>query len=306
MSGLKFNCHSAILCLDLNWATLMENLPLSLPDFKKLADPNRYILKSLENFKSKVDVAGLAPTMHDRITHRSNGTTVLALKYSEGIVIAGDRRGSYGHLHLDDFIKVQDVGNLTFIACSGTSSYIDELEKTLKSVREYWEDLTEESIYIDGQATLLQAILKENFERLNVMMYVLGYYAVPILAGFDPFLKKGRLFEFEETGGMYEKQDYVVSGSGGGLAEIVLDDRWEAGLSEADAVRLAIRAVMRASRDNYTSPGTLAPITVYSVCKTGQKILPETKSLEFAWDLHIKDKKKRGETEKARYFGGKE
>ncbi|KKT40222.1 hypothetical protein A2W54_00110 [Candidatus Giovannonibacteria bacterium RIFCSPHIGHO2_02_43_13] len=286
---------------------MMEKMFQTALDFKNLLEPKHFALRSLENLKAKVDLAGLAPAMHDLIKNRrTNGTTVIALKYEDGIVIAGDRRGSYGHVHADDFIKVQDMGNLTFIACSGTSSYIDDLEKTLISARKYWENIIEETIYIDGQAQLLERILRQNFEYLNVLMYVLGYYAVPILAGYDPFLKKGRLFEFDETGGRYEKKDYVVSGSGGLLAEMVLDDRWEADLNETDAVLLAIRSVMRASRDNYTSPGTLAPITVYSVSKTGSRILPEKKSLRLAWSLHIKDKKRRGEKAHADFFSGKE
>jgi proteasome beta subunit len=245
--------------------------------------------------------------MHDLIKNRRiNGTTVLALKYRDGIVIAGDRRGSYGHLHDDVFIKVQDMENLTFIACSGTSAYIDELEKTLKSARKYWEETIGEPIFIDGQANLLQAVLKENFERLNVMMYMLGYYAVPILAGYDPFLKTGRVFEFDETGGMYEKKNFVVSGSGGQSARIILDDRWEVGLEEADAVELAIRAVMRASCDNYTSPGTLAPITVYSVSKSGKRFLPEKRALRLAWRLHKKDMNRRGEKSCEEFFTGKD
>src|SRR3989344_5983871 len=131
---------------------MMENMIHSTPDFKNLFETKHFALRSLENLKSKVDLAGLAPTMHDLIKNRkTNGTTVIALKYQDGIVIAGDRRGSYGHIHSDDFIKVQDMGNLTFIACSGTSSYIDDLEKTLISARKYWENIIEETIYIDGQ-----------------------------------------------------------------------------------------------------------------------------------------------------------
>lgn len=286
---------------------MFEKMMQTVPDFKELIEPKRFALRSLENLKSKVDMAGLPGAMHDLIKNRrTNGTTVIALRYENGIVIAGDRRGSYGHVHVDEFIKVQDMGNLTMIACSGTSSYIDDLEKTLVSLRKEWEKLVDMPIYIDGQVDLLQGILKRNFEYLNVLMYMLGYYAVPILAGYDPFLKKGRLFEFDETGGKFEKHDYVVSGSGGLLAEIVLDDRWEEGLNETDAVLLAIRAIMRASRDNYTSPGTLAPITVYSVSKAGKRVLPIQKALRLAWNLHIKDKKRRGEKAQEKFFSGKE
>lgn len=277
------------------------------PDFKDISGKQKFALKSLENLKSKVDFSGIAPAIHEFTKNRRiNGTTVLALKYRDGIVIAGDRRGSAGHLHVDDFVKVQDMGNLSMIACSGTSAYIADLEKTLRSVREYWEDIVGEPIYIDGQAALLQGILQNHFEYLNVLIYMLGYYAVPILAGYDPFLKKGRMFEFEENGGMYEKKDYVVSGSGGTLAEIILDDRWEEDLSETDAVLLAVRAIMRASRDNYTSPGTLAPITVYSVSKMGKRSLPPQKALRLAWGLHIKDKKRRGDKVEQNFFAGKE
>lgn len=274
-------------------------------DFDKALPGRSLELASLKGFKLKADFAGKDALLGERVklgAGRTTGTTVLAMLYRNGAVIAGDRRATNWHTHEDDYSKIEYIGNDTMIACAGTVSYIQELVETLKWLSEYWEDRIEEKIYVGDLAKLLKNILKANFESLGAYIYWLGYYAVPIMAGYDPKKKRGRVFEFDETGGIYEKDYYAVSGSGGRFARIVLEDRWSKNLAEKDAARLAVRAIARASYDIYTSHPALAAASVFSVSSKGVAPLQESEALTMAWDVYKDDLERHGRQSELDHF----
>jgi len=261
-------------------------------------------LTSLSQLKSQIDTAGVVAVQRGR-NRMMSGTTVLAMKYKDGVVMAGDRRLTDLHCHWDDSSKVEVVGEKTLIACAGAVAYIQDLIEVLVSLRKQIEGEIEQTIYIDGTSNLLKNILKANFESLGMLMYMLDYIAVPILAGYDPVIKSGRLFSFDENGGMYERQDFVTMGSGGSIAQTVLDDAWGPKMSEEESVTLAVRALVRASRDNYTAPPMQAPVIVMRASADGISLLEEEKALLLAWRTHLKDLKRRGDKIKLNYFLGK-
>lgn len=225
-----------------------------------------------------------------------SGTTILAFRYKDGVIVAGDRRMTDNHYHHDDYVKVEDVDNLTLIACAGTVAAVQLLAQTLVSVREQLEEKIRKPIFVDGQAELLKNILIGNFFRNGMAMYWLNYIAVPVLGGFDPKMDKGRIFGYDEAGGIYERPDYVAVGSGQVNAETLLDEKWDPKLELENAEELAVRAILRASRDNYTAPPVLAPVTVFHASKGGVCQMDERKALEVAWDIFYKDAERRGDS----------
>ena len=255
------------------------------------------ILKSLSSVKERQEhgVAG-----------KKSGTTILAMHYKDGIVMAGDRRSTDWHMHTDDAIKIEITDNVSAIGCAGTVAFIQDLKETLLHMITKLESLVERPIYIDGQAMILKNILKANFEHYGAWIYVLGY-AVPILAGYHAEDKKGFIFEFDEAGGIYEKSDYATTGSGGRLAWGVLKDRWHRDMEEADAVDLAIRALMLASFDNYSSHPLLAPSTVMVISKNkGIQHLEESKALGMAYTIHREYLERHGKENELKFFRGEE
>lgn len=227
-----------------------------------------------------------------------SGTTVLAFRYKDGVIVAGDRRMTDGHYHTDDCMKVEDVDNLTLIAGAGTAAALQLLIQNFVSTREHLEEEeTGKPIFIDGQAQLLKNILIENFFYNGMAMLWMDYIAIPILGGFDPKMNKGRIFSYDVAGGIYERDDYTSVGSGSVKAETLLDERWDPRMELRDAEELAIRAILRASRDNYTAPPNLAPATVFHSCKNGVFQMDEEKALNVAWDIFYKDAERRGDSD---------
>ena len=269
----------------------VENSPMA-----KLLSNDAFKLRSLDGLKKQHVYPGVG---------RKSGTTILALHYNGGIVMAGDRRTTDYHSHTDDSIKIVETENLSAIGCAGTVSFIQDLIEVHRASLTHLERAIESHLYIDGQAKLLKNILKANFAHFADLLYLLGY-AVPILGGYHPILEKGMIFEFDEAGGIYERPAYATTGSGGIFARVVLDDRWRKDMKEIEAVELAIRALTRAASDNYSSPPTLAPSTVLSISKNGVRYLSAKKALGMANRLRLEDLRRIGKEEELSFFSGEE
>lgn len=255
------------------------------------------ILQSLSALKGKFE--------HSH-TIKKSGTTIIAMHYKDGVVMAADRRMTDWHIHTDDAVKIEETDNATAIGCAGTVAFIQDLKETLLHMMGKLENLVERPIYVDGQATVLKNILKANFEYYGAWIYVLGY-AVPILAGYHAEEKRGFIFGFDEAGGIYEKPDYATTGSGGQLAWGVLVDKWRKDIEEADAVVLAIRALTLASFDNYSSHPLLAPSTVLVISKQkGIQRLNESKALGMAYTIHREYLERHGKISELKFFKGEE
>src|SRR5205814_1883626 len=73
--------------------------------------------------------------------------------------------------------------------------------------------------------------------------------------GDDERRGEGRLFRYDATGGRWEEEDYMSTGSGGKPARSTLKKRWRAGLSRDEAVRLAVEALVDASEEDVATGG---------------------------------------------------
>lgn len=267
------------------------------------------VLQPLKQFKDRADAVGFQNLLAGRVkatVGKSTGTTVLAMLCKGGAVMAGDRRATSWHTHEDDYIKVEETANSAMIACAGSVPYIQELVKNLKFWIEYWEREQEAPIYVNDQAGILSAILRANFEYLQMLIYFLGYYAVPIMAGYDISKNCGRVYEFDEAGGMEADRNFVTAGSGGDFAKLILMDSWRVDMEAKEAAKLAVRAIMRASYDIYTSPPTLAPPTVSMISDSGILTLTEPQAFALAWDIYLEDLRRLGKKSHLDFFDAKE
>ena len=71
--------------------------------------------------------------------------------------------------------------------------------------------------------------------RSNFPMALQGLVVVPLFGGYDERRAEGRLFRYDATGGRWEEEDYMATGSGGRPAKGTLKKRWRPGLSRDDA-----------------------------------------------------------------------
>jgi proteasome beta subunit len=180
-----------------------------------------------------------------------HGTTVLGLKYSDGVVMAGDRRATSGNLVADAKIrKVFAADDRSAIAIAGAAGQALEIVKLFQLELEHYEKITGDRLSLEGKANRLAQMIRQNLPAA-----MQGLVVVPLFGGFDDRRGEGRIFYYDATGGRWEEDDYQTTGSGGLPAKNSLKKRWRPGLDRETAVRTAVEALIDASEDDTATGG---------------------------------------------------
>lgn len=180
-----------------------------------------------------------------------HGTTVLALRYADGVLVAGDRLATEGYrVASRDVQKVYPTDGHSLIAIAGAAGPCIEMARLLRIELEHYEKIEGESLELEGKANKLSQMV-----RANLPAAMQGLVVVPIFAGFDLLRKTGRLWKYDVTGGRYEETEYEASGSGGLFARDSLKKGWHPGDSREEALRTAIQALTDAADEDRGTGG---------------------------------------------------
>jgi len=180
-----------------------------------------------------------------------HGTTVLGLKYADGVIVAGDRRATAGYTIADAKMrKVFTADDYSAIAIAGVAGQAVELVKLFQLELEHYEKITGDRLSLEGKANRLAQMIRGNFP-----LAMQGLVVVPLFGGYDVSRGEGRIFYYDATGGRWEEDDYQTIGSGGQPAKNSLKKRWKAGLSRAEALRVAVEALVDAAEDDVATGG---------------------------------------------------
>ena len=180
-----------------------------------------------------------------------HGTTVLGLKFADGIVMAGDRRATSGNVIADAKMrKVFAADAYSAIAIAGAAGQAVELVKLFQLELEHYEKITGDRLSLEGKANRLAQMIRSNFP-----LAMQGLVVVPMFGGFDERRDEGRIFYYDATGGRWEEDDYQTTGSGGQPAKNSLKKRWQPGLTRDEALRVAVEALIDAADDDAATGG---------------------------------------------------
>ena len=193
-----------------------------------------------------------------------HGTTVLALRYRDGVVMAGDRQASEGYQVASRRIeKIFKADDLSGVGIAGAAGPAMEMARLFQTELEHYEKVEGENLSLDGKANKLGQMI-----RMNLPLAMQGLVVVPIFAGFDERAGVGRLFKYDVTGGRYEETDYFAQGSGGKDARDSLKKRFRRDLSKDEAVRVSIEALMDAADEDLGTGGPDLQRGIYPTVKT--------------------------------------
>ena len=183
--------------------------------------------------------------------HAPEGTTVLALRFAEGVIVAGDRRATEGfqiaHRSIE---KVFAADDMSAVAIAGAAGPAVEMVRLFQTELEHYEKVEGERLTLEGKANKLSQMI-----RANLPAAMQGLVVVPLFAGFDESRQHGRIFKYDVTGGRYEEDDYHATGSGGKDARSSLKKRFRPDLSRDDAVKAAIEALFDAADEDVGTGG---------------------------------------------------
>lgn len=193
-----------------------------------------------------------------------HATTCVALRYAEGVVMAGDRRATSGNLISHRGMeKVVQADQHSGVAIAGAAGPAMEMIKLFQLQLEHYEKVEGTSLSLEGKANQLSMMV-----RSNLPAAMQGMVVVPIFAGYDLLRATGRLFTYDVTGGRYEEHDYVATGSGMLHAGTVIKVGYRAGMNRADAISLACRSLWEAADADSATGGPDALRGIYPVVAT--------------------------------------
>ncbi len=193
------------------------------------------------------------PDIPDRIDPAliTHGTTVVAVRYVDGVVMAGDRRATSGNFISHRTIeKVFPADSHSGVAISGVAGLAMEMVRLFQLQLEHYEKVEGSPLSLDGKANQLSQML-----RSHMPLAMQGLPIVPIFAGFDERAGQGRLFQFDGTGGRYEERDYAATGSGSLHATTVIKLRHHDALDLDGAVDVVVEALFQAADEDSATGG---------------------------------------------------
>jgi proteasome beta subunit len=234
---------------------------MSIPMFTPGDDPG-------SNFPELLRRIGAAPappagdvTSLGAVPH---ATTVVAVRFADGVVMAGDRRATAGNLISHRSMeKVVEADRYSAVAIAGAAGPAMEMVKLFQLQLEHYEKVEGTPLSLEGKANQLSMMVRGN---LGAAMQ--GMAVVPIFGGFDLRRVTGRVWDFDVTGGRYEEREYVATGSGSLHAGTVVKLGYRPDLSRDEAIELVCRALWEAADADSATGGPDALRGIYPVVAT--------------------------------------
>jgi proteasome beta subunit len=190
-----------------------------------------------------------------------HGTTIVALTFPGGVLIAGDRRATMGNIIASrDIEKVFPTDEFSAAGIAGTAGLAVELVRLFQTELEHYEKIEGTTLSLDGKANRLSALI-----RGNLGMAMQGLAVVPLFAGYDLARAGGRIFSYDVTGGRYEETGYHSVGSGSLFARGSLKKLYRSDLSQEQAVTVAVQALYDAADDDSATGGPDVPRQIFPI-----------------------------------------
>jgi len=208
-----------------------------------------------------------------------HATTIVAVAFEGGVVMAGDRRATMGNLIASrDIEKVHPADPYSLVGIAGTAGIGIEFIKLFQVELQHYEKIEGAMLSIDGKANRLATLIRQNLGAA-----LQGLAVIPLYAGFDLDAadpsQGGRIFSFDVAGGLYEEHGYDAIGSGSLFAKSSLKKIYRPGLDATAAARLAVEALFDAADDDTATGGPDVIRKLYPVVMTataeGTQRLPD-------------------------------
>lgn len=215
---------------------------------------------------------------------QTQATTVFAFHFSEGVLMAGDRRATAGNVIVTDTVeKVIQIDSTSLLAIAGVPATAFEMARVLQTSFEYYRRSQLQPLSLSAKVRALARLLRDN---LPMTMQGVGI-VVPVFAGVDTAGPKPepRIFFYDPLGAQFQAVSDAASGSGSGTIRSVLRFQQQHGsprpseMSLPQAVRFALRLLITAAEfDSATggvNPATNAFASIRVLRASGVQVVTE-------------------------------
>ena len=201
---------------------------------------------------------------------QTNATTILAFKFNDGVLVAGDRRATAGNIVVYDRAdKVLEIDTHSLMAIAGVPATAWEMARVLEHSFQFYRRSQLQEMSLDGKVRALSKLLRDNF---GFVMQGVGI-VVPLFATFDVLNDAPRLYFYDAMGAQFEATDYAASGSGSPAVRSVLhyENTWGKKplrkLGRDEAVVIALRALDTAAESDTATGGVDRRARVFPIVK---------------------------------------
>ncbi|XP_062867536.1 proteasome 20S subunit beta 12 [Trichomycterus rosablanca] len=180
--------------------------------------------------------------MHSTCKGVSTGTTIVAVKFNGGVIIASDSRASVGGSYVSSKLinKLIQVHDRIFCCIAGSLADAQYATRVAKFQLSFHSVQIESPPLVKAAATVLKDICFRNREDLQA-----GF----ITAGWDK--KNGPQVYTVSMGGMLISQPFTIGGSGSTYIYGYMDAKYKQDMSQEECVQFATNALALAiGRDN--------------------------------------------------------
>ena len=215
-------------------------------------------LSSFSDFLSR-QAPHLLPVVGDSVASGADlphGTTIVAIKYPGGVLIAGDRRATQGNMIASrDVQKVHIADDYTATGIAGTAAIAVEFARLYAVELEHYEKLEGVPLTFRGKVNRLAIMV-----RGNLGAALQGFVALPLLVGYDlddsdPG-NAGRIVSFDAAGGWnIEEEGYQSVGSGSLFAKSSIKKLYSHVTDADSALKVAIESLYDAADDDSATGG---------------------------------------------------
>jgi proteasome beta subunit len=217
-----------------------------------------------------------------------HGTTIVAVTFAGGVLVAGDRRATSGNLIAQrDMDKVFVTDAYSAVGIAGTAGLAVDMVRIYEVELSHYEKLEGVSLSLDAKTNKLAALVKGNLE-----VAMQGLAVLPLFVGFDVNAadpaRAGRIVSFDVVGGRYEERaGFHGVGSGSVFARSALKKLWNPDCDEEAAIQMAVEALYDAADDDSATGGPdlarkIYPSIVTITAAEGAVHVPEDKAAEVA------------------------
>ncbi|WAL63317.1 proteasome subunit beta [Amycolatopsis cynarae] len=185
-----------------------------------------------------------------------HGTTIVAVTFAGGVLIAGDRRATSGNLIASrDMEKVHVTDDYSAVGIAGTAGIALELVRLYTVELAHYEKIEGVPLSLDGKTNKLAGMVKGNLDAAMA-----GLAVLPLFVGYDTEAedpkRAGRIVSYDVTGGRYEERaGYHAIGSGSLFAKSSLKKLYDPDADAEAAVRTAVEALYDAADDDTATGG---------------------------------------------------
>ncbi|HWQ67880.1 MAG TPA: archaeal proteasome endopeptidase complex subunit beta [Methanospirillum sp.] len=181
------------------------------------------------------------------------GTTTVGIIFESGVVLASERRATMGFLISNKTAKkIYQIGPRIGLTTAGGVGDAQQLTRLMTVEANLFEIRRGKQMSLAAASTLLSNILHGN--------RYYPFYVHLLIGGVD---ETGPvLYSVDAVGGTSKEDNIVATGSGSPMAYGVLEDRFRAGMPEAEAIELAIRALRSAIKRDAGSGEGMAVVVI--------------------------------------------